>query len=63
MNKTISPEDYTILEEADLFMDGAVASVLSKNGHANWTVCPSCGADDFCHVAGCSHTVQAAKFD
>jgi len=34
--------------------DEAVASVLNRNGQANWTVCPECRVDDFTHVQGCT---------
>lgn len=50
----LSHADYKILEDADILMEGAVAAVLSRNGCANWTVCPVCGVDDFTHVEGCS---------
>lgn len=49
----LSKEDYTELFIADLGTNGALAKVLKSNGKPNWTVCPTCGVDDFLHVKGC----------
>lgn len=49
----LSVEDYKVLENADLWQDGAVARVLSANGCANFTVCPRCKIDDYTHAEGC----------
>lgn len=43
----LNAADYLVLFAADLKLNGAVARVLNKNGAANWTVCPSCGVDDW----------------
>ena len=54
MSNILSLDDYKILQEADILMDGLVAKVLNRNGRANWTVCPECCVDDFTHVEGCA---------
>ena len=54
MSGLLSAEDYKIMQQADIVLDGAVAGVLNRNGRANWTVCPECSVDDFTHVEGCS---------
>ncbi len=50
---TLTPAEYTVLETADILLNGAVARVLNANGKANWTVCPVCRVDDFTHVEDC----------
>jgi len=52
-NQTVSEEDYKVLQQADIILDGKVARVLNKNGHAFWTVCPKCRVDDFTHIENC----------
>jgi hypothetical protein len=49
----ISPEDYKVLQQADIILNGKVAEVLNKNGQPSWTVCPNCCIDDFTHVEDC----------
>lgn len=54
MSEILSEADYLILQAADIALDCAVAGVLNRNGCANWTVCPQCRVDDFCHIEGCA---------
>lgn len=52
-NQMVSKEDYKVLQQADIILNGKVAKVLNENGHASWTVCQNCGVDDFTHVENC----------
>jgi len=51
--QALTKGDYMILQKADIASGGRVGGVLSRNGHASWTVCPRCRVDDFVHVEGC----------
>lgn len=48
----VSEADYKAFEAIDLATDN-LADLLSRNGHASWTVCPACHLDDFTHFEGC----------
>lgn len=49
----LSPEDFQVLQDADVISNGEVMRVLNENGAARFTVCPKCRIDDFTHVEGC----------
>lgn len=50
----LSPEDYKVLQMANVFIGNEVNRVLNENGVARFTVCPICRCDDFTHVEGCN---------
>lgn len=50
--KVLSRVDYMIVATAAL-IDPALVGVLSRNGAAHMTVCPTCYVDDFCHAEPC----------
>lgn len=51
--RTLTNEEYKLLEEVDILGNGYLSEILNENGYASWTVCPCCHVDDFCHVEGC----------
>lgn len=51
-----TPDQYLVLQNADVISDGAVGTVLSDLGFPGLSVCPHCRVDDFTHVEGCDLT-------
>ena len=58
MSEVLSREVYRGFQVVCVAVDSldvgvCFATWLNSVGLANWTVCPECGVDDFCHVEGC----------
>ncbi len=54
MSDILNVPDYLLLLQADMYLEAQLSALLNRNGEANWTVCPECRVDDFCHSEDCS---------